>query len=144
MVAEGDVAFEVNPGGACWGADTDLKVTPDILPGDVVAIEVNDIAAGDDGAGRLRRRFDAHRQHPEGRRAHRHAGVSRDQLGQRIVGDLTATDVNRRDTRAVPDPLRRSPGRLPLTARRQRRRPSKADTFTTQAAAVIAASGGDA
>ena len=34
VVAEGDVAFEVNhPGGYCWGAGTDLQVTPDIQPG---------------------------------------------------------------------------------------------------------------
>ena len=38
-VAAGDVAFEINhPGGVCWGADTSLKVTPDIVAGDVVSI----------------------------------------------------------------------------------------------------------
>jgi hypothetical protein len=39
-----DAAFEVNhPGGACWGvgAAGNLQVTPDIQPGDVVAIKVN-------------------------------------------------------------------------------------------------------
>src|SRR5215216_586322 len=37
VVAEGDVAFEINhPGGVCWGNDTTLKVTPDIRPGDKV------------------------------------------------------------------------------------------------------------
>ena len=36
-----DVAFEINhPGGVCWGNGTSLKVTPDILPGDVVSIEI--------------------------------------------------------------------------------------------------------
>src|SRR6185436_21093101 len=48
VVAEGDVAFEVNhPGGYCWGAGTDLAVTPDILPGDVVSIKFGQLNAGD-------------------------------------------------------------------------------------------------
>jgi hypothetical protein len=39
VVSGTDVAFEINhPGGYCWGAGTNLKVTPDILPGDVVSI----------------------------------------------------------------------------------------------------------
>jgi hypothetical protein len=38
-VKKGDPAFEINhPGGYCWGAGTDLKVTPDILPGDIVRL----------------------------------------------------------------------------------------------------------
>ena len=40
-VSGGDVAFEINhPGGYCWGAGTDLKVTPDIKAGDVVSFTV--------------------------------------------------------------------------------------------------------
>src|SRR3712207_2701194 len=47
-VAEGDVAFEINhPGGYCWGAGTDLKVTPDIQKGDKVSIKFADGASGD-------------------------------------------------------------------------------------------------
>ena len=38
-----DVAFEVNhPGGFCWGTGTNLKVTPDIRPGDVVSVTFPD------------------------------------------------------------------------------------------------------
>ena len=42
-IAEGDPAIEVNhPGGACWGAGTDLNVTPDIRAGDKVSIRFPD------------------------------------------------------------------------------------------------------
>jgi len=48
VVSGGDVAFEVNhPGGVCWGNGTALKVTPDILPGDVVSISFAGAVAGD-------------------------------------------------------------------------------------------------
>jgi hypothetical protein len=48
VVAEGDVAFEINhPGGYCWGAGTNLNITPDIQPGDVVSIRFGDTPAGD-------------------------------------------------------------------------------------------------
>ncbi|MDJ0379074.1 hypothetical protein [Cryobacterium sp. PH31-L1] len=48
IVSGGDVAFEVNhPGGVCWGNGTSLKVTPDILPGDVVSISFAAAVAGD-------------------------------------------------------------------------------------------------
>src|SRR5215212_7002828 len=48
VVAEGDVAFEVNhPGGACWGAGTNLQVTPDIKAGDKVSISFDGQLAGD-------------------------------------------------------------------------------------------------
>lgn len=43
IVEAGGVAFEVNhPGGVCWGAGTNLQVTPDIKPGDVVSIKFLD------------------------------------------------------------------------------------------------------
>ena len=48
VVAEGDVAFEVNhPGGVCWGNGTNLKVTPDIQSGDKVTIKFAGTGAGD-------------------------------------------------------------------------------------------------
>src|SRR5919112_3671654 len=48
VVAAGDVAFEVNhPGGACWGAGTDLQVTPDIRAGDKVQIRFGATVLGD-------------------------------------------------------------------------------------------------
>ncbi|HET7352319.1 MAG TPA: fibronectin type III domain-containing protein [Marmoricola sp.] len=38
-----DVAFEINhPGGVCWGNGTNLNVTPDIQPGDVVSVNFPD------------------------------------------------------------------------------------------------------
>jgi len=48
IIGEGDVAFEINhPGGYCWGDGTGLKVTPDIRPGDRVALRFGDEKAGD-------------------------------------------------------------------------------------------------
>jgi hypothetical protein len=48
VVSGGDVAFEVNhPGGVCWGNGTSLQVTPDIQPGDVVAIKFGSTVAAD-------------------------------------------------------------------------------------------------
>ena len=48
VVSGGDVAFEINhPGGVCWGNGTSLKVTPDILPGDVAAISFGGTVVGD-------------------------------------------------------------------------------------------------
>ena len=39
VVSGGDVAFEINhPGGVCWGEGTGVKVTPDIIAGDVVTL----------------------------------------------------------------------------------------------------------
>jgi hypothetical protein len=53
VVAEGDVAFEINhPGGYCRGAGTNLNITPDIQPGDVVSIRFGDTPAGDTVVGR--------------------------------------------------------------------------------------------
>src|ERR671921_454087 len=47
-VSGGGVAFEINhPGGVCWGAGTSLKVTPDILPGDVASIAFGGTTVGD-------------------------------------------------------------------------------------------------
>ena len=56
VVSGGDVAFEINhPGGVCWGNGTSLKVTPDILPGDIATISFGGVDAGDtDRAGRVR------------------------------------------------------------------------------------------
>ena len=93
VVAEGDVAFEVNhPGGACWGAGTNLQVTPDIKAGDKVSISFDGQLAGDttvqdaavDGPATL-----------SGStltvKGHLGTGVSRTQLEQRVVNpDLTA------------------------------------------------------
>ncbi|MBI4933869.1 MAG: chitobiase/beta-hexosaminidase C-terminal domain-containing protein [Actinobacteria bacterium] len=41
VVSGGDVAFEINhPGGVCWGAGTNLNVTPDMIAGDEVTISI--------------------------------------------------------------------------------------------------------
>ena len=43
VIAAGGIAFEVNhPGGVCWGNGTTLKVTPDIIPFDVVSLKILD------------------------------------------------------------------------------------------------------
>jgi hypothetical protein len=118
VVAEGDVAFEVNhPGGVCWGNDTGLKVTPDIRPGDKVNISFNGIDAGDtttantfvtedmslvNGTSGTKDTLVVHGFVGE--------GVNRAQMEQRIINpDLVETAIGRRDIRAVPGPLTPSP-----------------------------------
>ena len=114
VVAEGDVAFEVNhPGGCCWGAGNepagDARTS---RPGDQVSISF-------DGA--RRRATPPWRTRPSTRlrrvsertlrsRVTSAPGVNRAQLEQRVVNpDLTATDVARRDIRAVPGGLHAAP-----------------------------------
>ncbi|MEO8267815.1 MAG: fibronectin type III domain-containing protein [Ilumatobacteraceae bacterium] len=106
-----DVAFEINhPGGVCWGAGTGLKVTPDILSGDVVSISfggaivgattVLDVYANDaiqNGTTVL---------------VPGHIGSTMDpaNMEQRIVeAALVDTAVGKRDVRAVPGPLTPAP-----------------------------------
>jgi hypothetical protein len=104
-IAEGDVAFEINhPGGVCWGAGTDLKVTPDIQHGDEVSIKFDGQSVGDTkvlgvyvtGTPVL----DGNRVTIKG---HIDAGLNPAQIEQRIVEPaLKDTSVGRRDARAVP------------------------------------------
>jgi Fn3 associated/Fibronectin type III domain len=112
VVAEGDVAFEINhPGGYCWGEGTGLNVTPDIRPGDKATISCGGIDAGDttvqdtfvtgdatlSGATVTVKGFVG-------------AGVNRAQMEQRIINaDLVATEIGKRDIRAVPGPLTPAP-----------------------------------
>ena len=47
-VSGGNVAFEINhPGGLCWGAGTNLKVTPDLQPGDLITVKRGALLLGD-------------------------------------------------------------------------------------------------
>lgn len=111
-VAAGDVAFEVNhPGGYCWGAGTGLNVTPNIVAGDKVQISfdgavVADTIVGDasvtavptiTGSTVTITGFIGPNVNPAF-------------LEQRVINpDLTATDVGRRDIRAIPGPLTPAP-----------------------------------
>ncbi|MEV6637280.1 chitobiase/beta-hexosaminidase C-terminal domain-containing protein [Actinoplanes sp. NPDC051470] len=112
VVAEGDVAFEVNhPGGYCWGAGTGLKVTPDIRPGDVASIRFGDTAGGDT---RVQDGFVTEDAVQNGTTVtvtgHLGAGVNPANIEQRIIEpELTATAVGRRDVRALPGPLTPAP-----------------------------------
>ena len=109
VVAAGDVAFEINhPGGVCWGEGTDVKVTPDIRPGDAVTIKFDGKEAGTTtvqdtyvtGGSVL---TDGTTVTVKGRVA---AGVNKDQMEQRIIDPaLKDTAVGRRDVRAVAGPL---------------------------------------
>jgi hypothetical protein len=114
VVAEGDVAFEVNhPGGVCWGNGTTLKVTPDIQAGDKVTIKFAGTGAGDTtvadaavGPNHAKLEADGVTVTVQG---HIAAGVNPAQIEQRIVNpDLTAL-VGRRDVRAIPGPLTAAP-----------------------------------
>jgi hypothetical protein len=111
VVAEGDVAFEINhPGGVCWGAGTTLKVTPDIRPDDKVSINFDaapvtdpDTTTTASGMVTTDTVLTGSTLVVTGTIA---GDVNTAQTEQRIVNpDLTGTDVARRDVRAVPGPL---------------------------------------
>jgi hypothetical protein len=112
VVAEGDVAFEVNhPGGYCWGAGTKLDVTPDIKPGDVAKLRFGNAPAGDTTV------QDAYVDHDATLSGstvtvtgHIDPGVNHAQMEQRIVEPaLVDTEVGKRDVRAVPGPMTVAP-----------------------------------
>jgi hypothetical protein len=112
VVEAGDVAFEVNhPGGYCWGAGTNLQVTPDIVAGDKVTISFDGAVVGDttvqDAAVDAKATASGTTVTVTG---HVAAGVNAAQLEQRVVNpDLTGTSIARRDIRAVPGPLTAAP-----------------------------------
>lgn len=101
-----DVAFEVNhPGGVCWGNNTSVKVTPDILAGDIVSISFNGQRAGEttvaDAAVTTAPTVDGNiltvRGHIDPQK------VNTDFTEQRIIQPaFKDTAVNRRDVRALP------------------------------------------
>ncbi|NMO54613.1 hypothetical protein HH310_25940 [Actinoplanes sp. TBRC 11911] len=108
VVAEGDVAFEVNhPGGYCWGAGTGVNVTPDILPGDVVSIRFGAEPVAQTVVGDAMVTADAVQQGTTVTvTGHIGATVDQANIEQRIVEPaLTTTAVARRDVRALPGPL---------------------------------------
>jgi hypothetical protein len=116
VVAEGDVAFEINhPGGYCWGNGTNLNVTPDIRPGDKVSISFNGIDAGDTTAANTFVTADS----VLGTGANNNTltvkgfvgpGVNTAQMEQRIINpDLVDTEIGKRDIRAIPGPLTPAP-----------------------------------
>ena len=118
VVEAGDVAFEVNhPGGYCWGAGTNLKVTPDIKPGDRVSIRFGTAANADaDDSTTVADAFvNADSVLDETTRTLTvtgvfNGGLNPAQVEQRIVNpELTTTDVARRDVRAVPGGLVAAP-----------------------------------
>ena len=107
VVAAGDVAFEVNhPGGSCWGAGTNLKVTPDIVAGDRVEISFVDGTTGEttvsDAAVTADSVLDGSTVRITGRLG---TDVNRAQLEQRVVNPDLLAAVDRRDIRAVPGPV---------------------------------------
>jgi hypothetical protein len=107
-VAAGDVAFEVNhPGGVCWGNGTNLNVTPDIKPGDVVSIKFPDDSSAETTVGDAFVDADAVQDGTTVTvQGHIAPGVNRAQLEQRIVEPaLTDTVIGRRDVRALPGPI---------------------------------------
>ena len=105
VVAAGDVAFEVNhPGGACWGAGTNLAVTPDIRAGDKVQIRFGATVLGDtvvqDAAVNASAVRSGNTVTVSG---YFNDGVNAAQVEQRIINpDLKDTSIGRRDVRAVP------------------------------------------
>ncbi|WP_170854074.1 fibronectin type III domain-containing protein [Microlunatus flavus] len=114
VVAEGDVAFEINhPGGVCWGNGTSLKVTPDIRAGDKVTIKFAGTGAGDTTVADAAVGPDHARLGADGVTVtvtgHLGAGVNPAQLEQRIVNPDLVALVGRRDVRAVPGPLTPAP-----------------------------------
>ncbi len=108
IVATGGVAFEVNhPGGVCWGNGTTLKVTPDILAGDVATIKFGGVAVGDVRTQDAFVTADAV-QNNTTVTVSGHVGplVNKDFTEQRIIeAALVGTEVAKRDVRAIPGPL---------------------------------------
>ena len=109
VIGPGDVPFEVNhPGGYCWGRNTNLNVTPDIIPGDVVALHFGDGTSWDTTAGDAYVTGVNYTPGSDTFTVVGHIGPSVDPANteQRIVNPaLTDTAVGRRDIRAVPGPL---------------------------------------
>jgi hypothetical protein len=134
VVAEGDVAFEINhPGGYCRGAGTNLNITPDIQPGDVVSIRFGDTPAGDtvvqDGFVTADAVQNGTTVTVSG---HVGPGLNRDNTEQRIVEPaLTDTVVGRRDVRAPPGRSPRPPGAATPRAWSSRATPSPRPTCST-------------
>lgn len=109
VIGPGDVPFEINhPGGFCWGRNTDLQVTPDLLPGDVVSIDFAGSASADITT---QDAYVTGVNYVDGATTftvvgHIGAGVDPANVEQRIVNpDLTDTAVGRRDIRAILGPL---------------------------------------
>jgi hypothetical protein len=105
VVAAGDVAFEVNhPGGACWGAGTNLQVTPDIRAGDSVQIRFGNTILGDTIVQDAAVNASAVRTgNTVTVRGYFNDGVNPARVEQRVINpELKDTSVGRRDVRAVP------------------------------------------
>ncbi len=116
VVAEGDVAFEINhPGGVCWGAGTGVNVTPDIQPGDVASISfAGPNGNSDGGETKVQDGYVDAGSTLAGSTVtvtgHIGPDVIKDNTEQRIVEPaLTDTAVGRRDVRAVPGPMTPAP-----------------------------------
>src|SRR4051812_34088575 len=110
VVSGEDVAFEINhPGGACWGAGTSLKVTPDIRPGDVAVIKFPD-GTSQDVTVQDTQASDAVQ---DGAKVtvsgHIDPGMNKDFMEQRIVNPDLLDFVGKRDVRAAPGPLTPAP-----------------------------------
>ena len=109
-IGAGDVPFEINhPGGVCWGVGAGTpKVTPDIQPGDLVAVHfadgttVADVTTQDAFATNV-----AYNNTDTVTVTGRVAGLADPAfIEQRTVNPgLTATAVGRRNIRAIPGPL---------------------------------------
>src|SRR3954451_9063642 len=114
-ISGGDVAFEINhPGGYCWGAGTNVNVTPDVQPGDVAKLTLADGTSDDMTVQDPTVTADASLSGPNlstltvnGTMG---ADVNPDFMEQRIINaDLVPTAVGKRDIRAVPGPLTPAP-----------------------------------
>ena len=109
VVSGTDVAFEINhPGGVCWGAGTNLKVTPDLQPGDRVSISFDGVELND---AIVQNAFCDKVNYVDGAKTFTVTGfiaadINRGNTEQRIiVPELKDTTVGRRDVRALPGPL---------------------------------------
>src|SRR4051812_42061333 len=110
VVSGGDVAFEINhPGGACWGAGTSLKVTPDIKPGDVAVITFADGTSQDTTVQDAQASDAVQDGTTVTVSGHIAAGMNKDFMEQRIVNPDLVPLIGKRDVRAVPGPLTPAP-----------------------------------
>ncbi|KAJ3048519.1 hypothetical protein HK097_010459 [Rhizophlyctis rosea] len=106
---DADLAFEINhPGGVCWGAGTDLNVTPDLQPGDRVSITIDGVEVADSV---VQNAYVEKINYVDGATSFTvtgfiAAGIDTANVEQRFINTaMINTAIGRRDARALPGPL---------------------------------------
>lgn len=136
------LAFEINhPGGLCWGEGTTLKVTPDIIPGDLVTIKSGSLPLGDMVISNGYVTGSSITDKTVSLFGFLDTNVIKENIEVRIVNPLLLdTAVQKRQVGAVFGPVVREPG-YSSSVQIDGTKFTATFTFDTQQAADIAASG---